>query len=73
MAYLAEHRIALEVCPTSNVCTHAVASPAEHPLARLIDAGVLVSINNDDPPTFSRDLNREYLVAAELLGLDQDG
>ncbi len=73
LAYLAEHRIALEVCPTSNVCTHAVASLAEHPLARLIDAGVLVSINSDDPPMFSTNLNREYLVAAELLGLDEDG
>ena len=71
--HLRENRIALEVCPTSNVATRAVPSLAEHPLPRLAEAGVLVTINSDDPPMFSTDLNNEYLIAAELLGLDRAG
>ncbi|MCP2322457.1 aminodeoxyfutalosine deaminase [Hamadaea flava] len=73
VAYLAEHQIPLEVCPTSNVCTRAVASLAEHPLPQLVAAGVQLSINTDDPPMFSTWLNKEYAVAAELLGLDERG
>jgi len=73
MAYLREHDIALEVCPTSNVCTRAVPSLAAHPLPALIAAGVPVTINSDDPPMFSTTLNREYAVAAQLLDLDRNG
>lgn len=73
MAYLAEHQIPLEVCPTSNVCTRSVPSLEEHPLAALVAAGVPVSINSDDPPMFSTTLNAEYAVAADLLGLDNAG
>lgn len=39
----------------------------------MADAGVLVTINSDDPPMFGTDLNNEYLVAARLLGLDERG
>lgn len=73
MAHLAEHGIALEVCPTSNVRTRSVPSLAEHPLPTLVAAGVPVTINSDDPPMFSTTLNHEYEVAAELLGLDDQG
>jgi aminodeoxyfutalosine deaminase len=73
MAHLREHDIALEVCPTSNVCTRAVPSLSEHPLPALVAAGVPVTINSDDPPMFSTTLNREYAVAAGLLQLDRDG
>jgi aminodeoxyfutalosine deaminase len=73
MAYLAEHRIPLEVCPTSNVRTRAVPSIEEHPLPALVAAGVPVTINSDDPPMFGTTLGREYAVAAELLGLDRSG
>ena len=65
--------IALEVCPTSNVCTRSVPSLAEHPLPALIAAGVPVTINSDDPPMFSTTLNGEYAVAARLLDLDRAG
>ena len=71
--YLRQNRIALEVCPTSNVATRAVPSLAEHPLPELVAAGLLVTINSDDPPMFSTDLNNEYAIAAELLGLDAAG
>ncbi len=73
MAHLREHDIALEVCPTSNVCTRSVPSLAEHPLPALVAAGVPVTINSDDPPMFSTTLNREYQVAADLLDLDEHG
>ena len=73
LEYLATHSIGLEVCPTSNVCTRSVPSLAEHPLPALVGAGVPVTINSDDPPMFSTTLNREYAVAAELLGLDAHG
>lgn len=73
LAYLAEHQIALEVCPTSNIATRAVAQLDQHPLPDMVKAGVLVTINSDDPPMFSTDLNAEYLIAAQLLDLDRAG
>jgi aminodeoxyfutalosine deaminase len=73
LRHLAERRIPLEVCPTSNVRTRAVASLEEHPLPRLVSAGLLVTINSDDPPMFGTTLNDEYAVAARLLDLDAAG
>ncbi|CAG7609769.1 adenosine deaminase [Actinacidiphila bryophytorum] len=71
--HLAEHRIPLEVCPTSNIATRAVATLEEHPIRRMVEAGVLVTVNSDDPPMFGTDLNTEYAVAARLLELDHVG
>ncbi|RLV57423.1 adenosine deaminase [Aeromicrobium phragmitis] len=73
LEYLAEHEIVLEVCPTSNVRTRSTVSLEDHPLPALVAAGVPVTINSDDPPMFGTTLNREYAVAAELLGLDEQG
>ena len=73
LAYLAEHGVPLEVCPTSNIATRAVATLDEHPLPAMVQAGVAVTINSDDPPMFGTDLNTEYAVAARLLGLDAAG
>ncbi|MDM4718402.1 adenosine deaminase [Micromonospora sp. WMMA1363] len=73
LAYLAERQIALEVCPTSNVRTRAVARIEDHPLPRLVAAGLLVTINSDDPPMFGTTLDDEYAVAARLLDLDPAG
>lgn len=70
---LAGDAITLEVCPSSNVATRAVASIEEHPLAALVAAGVPVTINSDDPHMFNTTLNREYEIAADLLGLDEAG
>ncbi|MGH2935329.1 MAG: adenosine deaminase [Gaiellaceae bacterium] len=65
---LAGRGIVLDVCPLSNLRTGAVASLAEHPLPRLVAAGVLCSISTDDPAMFDTDLTRDY-EAAESLGL----
>ncbi|MEU1240615.1 adenosine deaminase [Micromonospora parva] len=73
LAYLAERQIGMEVCPTSNVRTRAVATIDEHPLPRLVEAGLLVTINSDDPPMFGTTLNDEYAVAARLLGIGAEG
>jgi aminodeoxyfutalosine deaminase len=67
--HLAEHRIALEVCPTSNVRTGAVTSMGAHPLARLLQWGVPVTLATDDPGMFGCDLVGEYRVAHEQCGL----
>lgn len=73
LAHLASEGVALEICPTSNVATGAAASLDEHPLPAIAAAGVTVTINSDDPPMFGTDLNTEYSVAADLLGLDEQG
>jgi len=73
LAHLAEHRIALEVCPTSNIATRAVRTLDEHPIKEFVQAGVPVTVNSDDPPMFGTDLNNEYAVATRLLDLDEMG
>ncbi len=73
LAHLAEEGIPLEVCPSSNIATRAVATLAEHPITTFRDAGVVVTVNSDDPPMFGTTLNREFGIAADLLGLDEAG
>ena len=72
VAHLAEHRIGMEVCPTSNVRTRAVPSFEAHPLRAMVEAGLLVTINSDDPPMFGTTLNDEYAIAARLLDCEAD-
>jgi len=73
LEHLAATGVALEVCPSSNIATRVVATLADHPLRRFVDAGVTVTINSDDPPMFGTTLNREYEIAADLLDLDEAG
>ena len=65
---LAGRGTVLDVCPLSNLRTGAVASLEEHPLPRLVAAGVRCSISTDDPAMFDTDLSRDY-EAAESLGV----
>lgn len=67
--HLAAERIPLEMCPTSNVRTGAVARVEDHPLPRLLRAGVPVTLNTDDPGMFATDLDNEYRLAVEVLRL----
>jgi aminodeoxyfutalosine deaminase len=65
LAELAERRIVLDVCPTSNIRL-GYATAADHPLTRLAAAGVLCSISTDDPAMFDTDLTAEYALAERL-------
>lgn len=67
-----ERRIAFEVCLTSNVASGAVRSYAEHPLPRLIQAGVQVTLNSDDPSICGIRLSDEYRAAMQHFGLSRD-
>jgi aminodeoxyfutalosine deaminase len=67
--HLALKGIPLEVCPTSNVRTRQVASIEAHPVRQMLDAGVVVTLNTDDPPFFGTTLEDEYLAVATALGL----
>lgn len=67
LAHLRERGVVLDVCPTSNLRTGAVASLAEHPIRRLFDAGVTVTVNTDDPTFFATTLNDEYRLVASAF------
>ncbi|MDH0450678.1 adenosine deaminase [Shewanella sp. GD04112] len=69
MEYLAKHRIGIESCPTSNLHTSTVSSYAEHPFRTFMDAGVLISLNTDDPGVSAIDIKHEYRIAKSELGL----
>jgi aminodeoxyfutalosine deaminase len=72
VAELRDRGTVLDVCPLSNVHTRAVRSLADHPLPRLLQAGVRCSVSTDDPAMFDTDLTREYEAACSL-GLDPRG
>jgi adenosine deaminase len=61
--------VTLEVNPWSNYLTNSVPSIEEHPLKRLFDLGVKVTINSDDPEVLETNLNNEYRIAHEILGM----
>jgi adenosine deaminase len=71
VARLAEELTPLWVAPTSNVVTGAVAGFAEHPLPRLLDAGVCVAIGADDPLFFSTTTAGEHALAKERFGFGE--
>ncbi len=70
LARLAEEDTILCVAPTSNLRTGAVAQIAEHPLKRMLEAGVRVTLSADDPTLFGTSTSGEYRFAKEALGLD---
>ncbi len=72
MGYLAEHRIGVESCLTSNVQTSCVADYATHPLRTFLEHGICASINTDDPGISGIDLPHEYYVAAHKAMLPDE-
>jgi adenosine deaminase len=67
-----ERGITLEVNPWSNYLTSSVRRIEDHPLKRLFDLGVRVTINSDDPELLDTNLNNEYRIAHEVLGMTLD-
>lgn len=72
VALLAERRIPLGICPTSNLKLGVYASIDAHPIERLRRAGVVVSINTDDPVLLGASLEGEYALCSEAFGWSDD-
>jgi aminodeoxyfutalosine deaminase len=68
MEVLAERQIPLEICITSNLRTGCCPTLEEHPVRRYFDAGLMVTLNSDDPAMFQSDLQDEYRLAHDSFG-----
>lgn len=68
LKYVVDKKVPLEICPISNYLTQAFKNYEQHPLKKLKDAGVLVTINSDDPGIFSTTLSDEYQIAQDYHG-----
>ena len=71
LAYIAENRIPLELCPMSNVRTGVVNSILEHPIRKYFDYGLLISVNTDDPKMFNTSLADEYRSLVRDCGFSE--
>ena len=69
---LAREQMTLTVCPLSNLKLCVVKDMAEHPIDRMLDAGLRVTINSDDPAYFGGYVNDNYRAAAEARGLGRE-
>lgn len=69
--YLKSSQIAIDVCPTSNICLKVYPDYASHPLRKLWESGVFMTIGSDDPPMFGTDLNNEYQVLIKEYNFTQ--
>lgn len=72
VTYLKTHQVPLEMCPSSNISTGAVASLESHPIDPFMKQGLRVTLNSDDPPLFRTDLCREYLLSAQTFGWNRE-
>ena len=72
MDLLAERGIGVEVCLTSNVQTSVVPSYKEHPLPIFLERGILATLNTDDPGISGIDIEYEYRMAREEIGLNDN-
>lgn len=68
---IADKGVVLECCPGSNIALKVFASFADHPFARLREAGCKVTLNSDDPPYFWTSLKREYDIASTHFGMGE--
>ena len=68
MEVLAERQVPVEICVTSNLRTGCCPTLEEHPVRRYFDAGLMVTLNSDDPAMFESDLQDEYRLAHDAFG-----
>src|SRR5262249_30941300 len=69
---LAREQVSLTVCPLSNVRLRVVDDLAHHPLRRMLDKGLMVTVNSDDPAYFGGYVNENYRASAQALRLARD-
>lgn len=69
---LVKRNITLEVCPGSNIALNVYPSFDKHPLLKLRDAGVRVTLSSDDPPYFATTLGNEYDIAKKHFGMTDE-
>ncbi|WP_225821235.1 adenosine deaminase [Streptomyces naphthomycinicus] len=69
---LVRERIPLTLCPLSNVRLRAVETLADHPLPAMLDAGLLCTVNSDDPAYFGGYAGDNFAAVRQTLGLDED-
>ena len=72
MERLARDQVPLTVCPTSNVRLRVVDRMADHPLPRMLDAGLMVTVNSDDPAYFGGYVDDNYAALRRDLGMSDD-
>lgn len=70
---LVAEQVPLTVCPLSNVRLRVVNTMAEHPLGRMMDAGLCVTVNSDDPAYFGGYVVENLLAMHRELGIGGDG
>lgn len=71
VSYLYENKIPLTVCPLSNLKLKVVSDLKKHPLREMIEKGITVTVNSDDPAYFGGYIYENYLALAESLNLTQ--
>jgi len=69
---LAQRQVPVEVCVTSNVRTQCLNKIEDHPLRRMFDQGLLVTLNSDDPAMFHTSLIHEYEIAQDVFGFTDE-
>jgi adenosine deaminase len=72
VARLVEEQVPLTVCPLSNVALRCVPDLAAHPLRRMLDAGLAVTVNSDDPAYFGGYLHDNTAAVSAALGLSAE-
>jgi aminodeoxyfutalosine deaminase len=72
MEVLAERQIPVEICISSNVRTGCCLPAALHPVRSYFDAGLMITLNSDDPAMFESDLEAEYLLAQREFGFSAE-
>ena len=69
---LSHRQIPVEICMTSNVVTACLPELRQHPVRRLFEDGLLVTLNSDDPAMFHTSLIREYEIAQDVFGFSDE-
>ncbi|MFZ5691639.1 MAG: adenosine deaminase [Pseudomonadota bacterium] len=69
---LAREKVALTVCPLSNLRLRVVDDLKHHPLRRMMDKGLVVTVNSDDPAYFGGYVNQNYRAVSDALALGRD-